>query len=333
MTGSDVTWTQVPDPSGSTAPTRDADFRLPPASTAERASGTTTASCTSRARATIRSTPSTSVSQLYSLIWSAGPDPDPEAAVLSGVDNITVSAGTGDLYVAEDGGTMEVVILTPDGQVAPFCRVPGHEGSEITGPCFDPSGERLYFSSQRAPTPKGMSEIVPAMTNDDRFGGATFEITGPFNGATPPAPTTTAAPPTTAPPTHRRRPPQPGHPAPSHLSPKQPLRRRPTRSPRPRCRLRSPPWPTPPPKQSSNDDGSGMAIGVGVAAAAAAAIGAAVSMHVVGPTVVTRPLTGAATVDTVAPTATHPLGDRPVSLVGMDARQRAGASAAVQLGT
>ena len=33
--------------------------------------------------------------------------------------------------------------------VAPFLRLVGHSGSEITGPAFSPDGTRLYFSSQR----------------------------------------------------------------------------------------------------------------------------------------------------------------------------------------
>ncbi|HEY8473496.1 MAG TPA: alkaline phosphatase PhoX [Natronosporangium sp.] len=85
---------------------------------------------------------------------------------LTGVDNIT-GASNGDLYVAEDGGNMEICVITPDQVVAPFLRVTGHRGSEITGPAFNPAGDRLYFSSQRGRT--GTSE-----------GGITFEIRGPF---------------------------------------------------------------------------------------------------------------------------------------------------------
>lgn len=121
--------------------------------------------------------------------------------VLSGVDNITVDTGTGDLYVAEDGGNMELVLITPDGVVTPFLRVTGHPNSEIAGPVFNPRRDRLYFSSQRGPTPKALPEIAPKLTRNDHTGGVTFEITGPFRGiAAQPAPT--AAPtstPTTAP--------------------------------------------------------------------------------------------------------------------------------------
>ena len=90
---------------------------------------------------------------------STSPDP-----VLSGVDNVTVAA-SGDIFVCEDGGDMEIVMLTPEGTVAPFLRL-DVSGSELTGVAFDPSGTRMYFSSQRNP-------------------GTTFEITGPFRGAPP----------------------------------------------------------------------------------------------------------------------------------------------------
>jgi secreted PhoX family phosphatase len=85
-------------------------------------------------------------------------------APLQGVDNITGSA-SGEIYVAEDGGNLEIVVITPDEQIAPVMRLTGdaHSGSEIAGPAFDPSGTRLYFSSQRG----------------DRR-GITFEVRGPF---------------------------------------------------------------------------------------------------------------------------------------------------------
>jgi secreted PhoX family phosphatase len=89
-------------------------------------------------------------------------------ATLRGVDNITVSR-SGDLFVAEDGGNMQLGIVTPDGSASVFLKVVGHDGSEITGPAFDPSGTRLYFSSQRGRLGGGV--------------GVTFEVTGPFRSA------------------------------------------------------------------------------------------------------------------------------------------------------
>ncbi|WP_338778599.1 alkaline phosphatase PhoX [Streptomyces sp. DG1A-41] len=85
---------------------------------------------------------------------------------LTGVDNVTGSA-SGDLFVAEDGGTMDICVITPADVVAPFLRVDGQSGSEITGPAFSPDGTRLYFSSQRG-------------TSGSSSGGITYEVTGPF---------------------------------------------------------------------------------------------------------------------------------------------------------
>ncbi len=115
--------------------------------------------------------------------------------MLSGVDNITVDAGSGDLIVAEDGGNMELVVITPDGVVAPFLRVEGQEASEVTGPVFTPRRDRLYFSSQRGPALQTVREIVPGIDSDDLGAGVTYEITGPFRGRVEEsAPTTTIEP-------------------------------------------------------------------------------------------------------------------------------------------
>jgi uncharacterized protein DUF839 len=45
-------------------------------------------------------------------------------APLTGVDNITGSQ-SGDLFVAEDGGNMEINVITPEDVVAPFLRISG----------------------------------------------------------------------------------------------------------------------------------------------------------------------------------------------------------------
>jgi secreted PhoX family phosphatase len=83
---------------------------------------------------------------------------------LQGVDNV-IAARSGDLLVAEDGGNMEVVLITRERRVAPLLRLTGaeHDGSEVTGIAFDPSGRRLYLSSQRG-----------------GGGGITYEVAGPF---------------------------------------------------------------------------------------------------------------------------------------------------------
>ena len=103
------------------------------------------------------------VEQRLRYIWDAS-----SGSTLSGVDNITVEEGSGDLIVAEDGGNMELVIITAEGTVAPLLRVTGHDGSELTGPVFNPAGDRLYVSSQRGRDGDGRA--------------VTYEITGPFRG-------------------------------------------------------------------------------------------------------------------------------------------------------
>jgi secreted PhoX family phosphatase len=91
---------------------------------------------------------------------------NPGPAPLTGPDNIT-GAANGDLFVAEDSGNMEICVVTPDDKVYSFLRLVGHSASEITGPAFNPAGNRLYFSSQR-----GTAGVSAA--------GVTFCVTGPF---------------------------------------------------------------------------------------------------------------------------------------------------------
>jgi secreted PhoX family phosphatase len=107
----------------------------------------------------------TSASML-SIVYDAATSSIP---ILTGVDNVT-GTPAGDVLVAEDGGDMQMVAITADGTVLPVVQIVGQENSEITGPAFDPSLQRLYFSSQRGiegTDPLGMS-------------GITFEVTGPF---------------------------------------------------------------------------------------------------------------------------------------------------------
>lgn len=120
-----------------------------------------------------------------------------EEPVLTGVDNLTVAPRSGELYVAEDGGNMELVLVDWEGRATPFLRLEGHDGSEVTGPAFSPDGSRLYFSSQRGAGNRGI--------------GVTYEVVGPFTDAGPdadsapttgvstPGPSTTLAATTTAP--------------------------------------------------------------------------------------------------------------------------------------
>ncbi len=99
-------------------------------------------------------------------------------APLTGVDNLVVHPDSHDLFVAEDGGNMELVMITADRIVTPFMRYPVPH-SEIAGPAFDPSGTRLYFASQ------GKRHRVDE-TSGREIRGEIFEISGPFRGAASP---------------------------------------------------------------------------------------------------------------------------------------------------
>ena len=103
-------------------------------------------------------------------------------APLLRVDQLTGSRA-GEVFVCEDIATEEIDmgLIERDGSVSRFLSVTGpqHRGSELTGVTFDPTGSRMYFSSQRA-FPK--SDVLPGP-------GAIYEITGPFRGATTPRPT------------------------------------------------------------------------------------------------------------------------------------------------
>jgi uncharacterized protein len=103
---------------------------------------------------------------------------------LDAVDNVTVSAA-GEIFVCEDGGNMEIGMISPEREVSPFLRftgpahpVDGEYKSEVCGVVFDPSGTRMYCTSQRA-HPHSSSAPGP---------GAVYEISGPFQGPLTPAP-------------------------------------------------------------------------------------------------------------------------------------------------
>ncbi len=87
---------------------------------------------------------------------------------LNAIDNLCVDPLSGDLYVAEDGGNLELCLLaeTPSGLViSPFLQFIGHDLSEVAGPAFSPDGTTLYVSSQRG---------------SDGINGVTIAVTGPF---------------------------------------------------------------------------------------------------------------------------------------------------------
>jgi uncharacterized protein len=97
-------------------------------------------------------------------------------APLLRVDQLTGSRA-GEVFVCEDIATDEVDmgVIGPDRGVAKFLSITGpqHRGSELTGVTFDPSGSRMYVSSQRA---FAKSDLQPGL-------GAIYELTGPFRGA------------------------------------------------------------------------------------------------------------------------------------------------------
>ena len=121
-------------------------------------------------------------SNRYEVIWDGENGRQP----LTGIDDLTVDPLTGDVFVAETNGNMELVVITPEGSVEPFCRVSGsqHDFSALTGPCFDPFRKRLYISSQRAEGNRLVRDVIPAINwGVGSYGsrtGVTYEISGPF---------------------------------------------------------------------------------------------------------------------------------------------------------
>ncbi|NCG24049.1 MAG: hypothetical protein GWP47_07960, partial [Actinobacteria bacterium] len=134
------------------------------------------------------------VENIHTVIYAADPEMVADGtATLSGVDTLTVDTPTGDVFVAEDGGNMEIVILTPAGAMAPFLRILGQDGSEVTGPVFNPAGDRLYFSSQRGPSRRSVNDIQPELSTLTNTAGLTYEVTGPFRNRTIVEPSDTVA--------------------------------------------------------------------------------------------------------------------------------------------
>ena len=171
--GGKVAWLKVPDPSAASTPTR----QQVPATRFRRGegiwfdSGIVYVATTGDHRIYAYDTGTGVIEVLYDAVQleSSG-----QETPLKDVDNVTVSRQSGDLFVCEDDGgddPLDIAIITPDRQVARFLKVtgpqhgvPGTEAmSELAGVIFDPSGTRMYFSSQRAFTI-----------------GLIYEITGPF---------------------------------------------------------------------------------------------------------------------------------------------------------
>jgi hypothetical protein len=163
-TSGQVTWTRVPDPQAATTPTR---RQVSGAKLFNGGEGCHYAGgiCYFTTKGDNRVWIYDAAAQRIDLAYDDSLVPGGNAP-LTGVDNIT-GAASGDLFVAEDGGNMEINIITPQGIVAPFLQITGQGSSEITGPALSPNGRRLYFSSQRG-------------TSGSSSGGITYEVAGPF---------------------------------------------------------------------------------------------------------------------------------------------------------
>jgi len=159
-----IEWRTVPDPSASSTPTRRQVASSTPFDGGEGIwyhDGVIYFSTKGDNRVWAYEDRSSNLSIIYDAATSSTP-------ILTGVDNLTVSPA-GDVLVAEDGGNMEIVAISVDGAIAPVLQVTGQDGSEITGPAFGPSFDRLYFSSQR-----GTSGVITGVD------GVTYEVSGPF---------------------------------------------------------------------------------------------------------------------------------------------------------
>jgi secreted PhoX family phosphatase len=165
-----TTWTEVPDPAATTAPTR---RQLSTSTEFKRGEGlwrdgdVVYVSTTADHRIHAYDIATGRFELLYDGLASR------EAPLLR-VDQLTATRA-GEIFVCEDLATDEIDIgvLERDGAVSRFLSATGpeHAMSELTGVTFDPSGSRMYFASQRA----GGSDGMPGP-------GAIYEISGPFRG-------------------------------------------------------------------------------------------------------------------------------------------------------
>lgn len=94
------------------------------------------------------------IDPIYDVATSGNP-------ILSGVDNVVITPA-GDVLVCEDGGDMQIVLITPDYQPLPLLQIVGQDRSEICGAAFDPSFQRLYFSSQNGFGSAGITYEITA---------------------------------------------------------------------------------------------------------------------------------------------------------------------------
>jgi hypothetical protein len=160
--GKNLEWATVPDPLGSPVPTRNQvpdTLRFDGGEGCDMSGDTLLFTTKGDGRVWSYNTLTNKLGVMY--------DQATDAGVLTNVDNLVVS-DEGVTYVAEDGGDLQLVLVRKDGSTFPVLQLCDVPGTEITGPAFDPSGTRLYFSSQRNP-------------------GTTYEIEGPFFASCAPA--------------------------------------------------------------------------------------------------------------------------------------------------
>lgn len=144
-----IIWHQVPDPSAETEPTRyqiDTSTDFNGGEGISWSDGKIYFTTKGDNRVWFYDTENNYIDVLY----DAGTSENPE---LKGVDNITITA-SGDVLVAEDGDDMQLVLLDSIGIPIPVLQIIGQDDSEICGPAFNPSYQRLYFSSQTGPSNK-----------------------------------------------------------------------------------------------------------------------------------------------------------------------------------
>jgi secreted PhoX family phosphatase len=166
-----VSWSEVPDPAARRVPTRQQVRGSTPFKRAEgiwHDDGTVYISTTGDHRVHAYDIARRHIAVIYDGLASAD-------APLLRVDQLTANRA-GEVFVCEDIGTEEIDIGLIDraGRVSRFLSATGpqHAGSELTGVTFDPSGRRMYFSSQRA------------FGRDGAPGpGAIYEVSGPFRGS------------------------------------------------------------------------------------------------------------------------------------------------------
>ncbi len=171
--GGRVTWTEVPDPSAQHVDTRKqvrGSSRFKRAEGIWHDDGIVYIATTGDDRVYAYDIRRERIDVIYDGLGQGGYAP------LMRVDQLTANRA-GEVFVCEDIATEEIDIGVIDhrGRVSKFLSATGpiHAGSELTGVTFDPSGGRMYFSSQRA---YGKNDGLPGP-------GAIFEVSGPFRGA------------------------------------------------------------------------------------------------------------------------------------------------------